>query len=170
MVAQTGAAVDQAAKEELVVINRMLASKEMGVLGAYGHVSMRNPRSADHYFISRRVSPGLVTVGDIYESDLDGKPVTGSTADLLEDRFLDGEIYKAQPDVKAIVYSTAPELAAFSVSSVPLVSTNSFLQVFDLRKATGGANGFINTPALGHALAESLRGNAILVFGPGRWW
>jgi ribulose-5-phosphate 4-epimerase/fuculose-1-phosphate aldolase len=166
--AQTSASEDQAAIEELVLINRMLASREMGVLGAYGHVSVRNRRDPNHYFISRLVSPGLVTTGDIYESDLESRPVAGARLDLIEDRFIHGEIYKARPEVMAVVYTTAPELTAFSVSPVPFVWNNSPIKVFDSRKITGGQNGFVNTPALGRALADSLgRGDAVLVLGQG---
>ena len=166
--AQTSASADQAAIEELVLINRMLASREMGVLGAYGHVSVRNRRDPSHYFISRLVSPGLVTAGDIYESDLESRPPAGARPNLIEDRFIHGEIYKARPDVMAVVYTTAPELTAFSVSSVPFVWNNSPMKVFDPRKITGGQNGFVNTPALGRALADSLgRGDAVLVLGQG---
>ena len=89
-VAQTGASADQAAIDELVLINRMLASREMGVLGAYGHVSVRNRRDPSHYLISSLVSPGIVTAADIYESDLEGKPVAGARRDLIEDRFIHG--------------------------------------------------------------------------------
>jgi ribulose-5-phosphate 4-epimerase/fuculose-1-phosphate aldolase len=166
--AQTGAGADQNAIDELVLINRMLASREIVVLGAYGHASVRNSRNPNHYFIARRVSPGVVARSDIYESDFDGNPVTGSRTDLLEDRFIDGEIYKTRPDVSAIVYTATPELAAFSVSSVRLALSNGPLKVFDLRKVNGGSNGSINSPALGHALADFLgRTDAVLVFGQG---
>ena len=165
-VAQTSAAADQAAIDELVLVNRMLASREMGVLGAYGHVSVR--KDPNHYFISRFVSPGMVTATDIYESDLENRPVAGARPDLIEDRFIHGEIYKARPDVMAVVYSTAPELAAFSVSSIPFVWNSSPMKVFDPRKISGGQNGFVNTGALGRSLADALgREDTILVFGQG---
>jgi ribulose-5-phosphate 4-epimerase/fuculose-1-phosphate aldolase len=165
--AQTAAVSNQSAIDDLVVVNRMLSSVEMGVLGAYGHVSIRNPKNPMHYFISRAVSPGLVVAGDIYESDLDGKPVAGARPDLLEERFIDGEIYKARPDVMSVVYTNAKELVSFSVSTVGL-GTNRPVPVFDLRKVSGGQNGLVNTPALGHSLAEFLGSkNATLVFGEG---
>jgi ribulose-5-phosphate 4-epimerase/fuculose-1-phosphate aldolase len=165
--AQTGAVSNQSAIDDLVVVNRMLSSTEMGVLGAYGHVSIRNPNNPTHYFISRAVSPGLVVAGDIYESDLDGKPVAGARPDLLEERFIDGEIYKARPDVMSVVYSNAKELVSFSVSTVGL-GNNRPVPVFDLRKVSGGQNGLVNTAALGHAIAEFLGSkNAMLVFGEG---
>ena len=171
--AQTGVAANPSAIDDLVVINRMLSSVEMGVLGAYGHVSVRNPNNPAHYFISRAVSPGLVVAGDIYESDFDGNPVAdgtpvaGTRPDLLEERFIDGEIYKARPDVMSVVYTNAKELVSFSVSTVGL-GANRPVPVFDLRKVSGGQNGVVNTPALGHSLAEFLGSkNATLVFGEG---
>src|SRR5688572_26251196 len=143
---------DQAQIEQLVLINRMLASREMAVLGAYGHASIRNSSNPDRYLISRAISPALVTTSDIYESDLESTPVSGDASSLFEDRFLHGEIYKARPDVMAIVYTSAPSVVAFSVSSVPLptnpLSPNSRpVPVFDPRPVQGGAQGGINTPA-----------------------
>ena len=163
----------QAQIEQLVLINRMLASREMAVLGAYGHASVRNAANADRYFISRAVSPALVTAADIYESDLDSTSVTGGTSGLLDDRFLHGEIYKARPDVMAIVFSKAPALVAFSVSSVPLPTNplrpdSTPVPVFDIRRAPGGEQGAINTPAIGGAMATALGKNStLLVFGNG---
>lgn len=164
---------DQAQIEQLVLINRMLASREMAVLGAYGHASVRNGSNPDRYFISRAISPALVTTSDIYESDLDSKPVSGDASGLLEDRFLHGEIYKARPDVMAIVYTKAPSIVAFSVSSVPLPTNplqpnNRPVPVFDPRRVEGGAQGIINTPALGGALAAALgRSTTMLLLGNG---
>jgi ribulose-5-phosphate 4-epimerase/fuculose-1-phosphate aldolase len=162
---------DQAQIEQLALINRMLASREMAVLGAYGHASVRSSSNPDRYFISKAVSPALVTTSDIYESDLESKPVSGDASGLLEDRFLHGEIYKARPDVMAIVYTSAPSVVAFSVSSVPLptnpLSPNSRpVPVFDTRQ--GGGQGAINTPALGGALAAALAKNTtMLLLGSG---
>jgi ribulose-5-phosphate 4-epimerase/fuculose-1-phosphate aldolase len=164
---------DRAQIEQLVLVNRMLASEEMAVLGAYGHASVRSASNPDRYFISRAVSPALVTTSDIYESALDSTPVSGGTSDLLADRFLHGEIYKARPDVMAIVYTKAPSVVAFSVSSVPLptnpVSPNSpSVPVFDIRRAQGGEQGAITTSALGSAMAAALGKNTtLLLFGNG---
>lgn len=164
---------DQAQVEQLVLINRMLASREMAVLGAYGHASVRSAANPERYFMSRAVSPALVTTEDIYESDLDSAPVTAGTSILFDDRFLHGEIYKARPDVMAIVFSKTPALVAFSVSSVPL-PTNSLrpdsapVPVFDIRRAPGGEQGAVNTPAIGGAMAAALgKHSTMLVFGNG---
>ena len=164
---------DAAQIEQLVLVNRMLASREMAVLGPYGHASVRSATNPTRYFISRAVSPALVTTADIYESDLDNNPVTGGSVDLLGDRFLHGEIYKARPDVTAIVYTMAPSVVAFSVSSIPL-PTNVLqpgsrpVPVFDSRRVPGGEQGAINTAALGSAMATALGKNTtMLLLGAG---
>lgn len=91
--------------DDLVLANRMLASQELGFVDAYGHVSVRSRTNSNHFFISRYVSPGIVTAGDIIENGLDSKPVTGERSDQYQERFLHGEVYKARPDVMAIVHS-----------------------------------------------------------------
>src|SRR5438552_13860127 len=101
-VAQTAAPsrAEQGLIDDLVLANRMLASQELGFLDAYGHVSVRSRNNPNHFFISRYVSPGLVTADDIIEDDLDSKPVGGDPArsDQYQERFLHGEVYKARPD------------------------------------------------------------------------
>ena len=96
--AQTAASADQAVITDLVLANRILASEEIGVLNVYGHVSYRSRTNPNHFFIARNMAAGLVTAGDIYESDLDGKPITGNRSDLYAERFIDAEIYKARPE------------------------------------------------------------------------
>src|ERR1051325_2740030 len=98
----------------------MLASQEIGFVDAYGHVSVRSRTNPNHFYISRYVSPGIVTAADVIENDLDSKPVAGERTAQYQERFLHGEIYKARPDVMAVAHSHTPELVAFSVSSVPL--------------------------------------------------
>src|SRR6267142_2627760 len=62
---------EQQLVDDLVLANRMLASQELGFLDAYGHVSVRSRNNPNHFFISRYVSPGIVTASDIIENDLD---------------------------------------------------------------------------------------------------
>jgi HCOMODA/2-hydroxy-3-carboxy-muconic semialdehyde decarboxylase len=60
--------------EDLALANHMLASRELGILDAFGHVSVRNPDNPNRYFISRYISAGVVTGDDIIENDLDSRP------------------------------------------------------------------------------------------------
>jgi len=166
-IAQEPAGADQAAIADLVLANRILASDEVGILNMHGHVSYRSRSNPSRFFIARHAAAGLVTARDIYESDLDGKPVAGSRTDLYPERFIDAEIYKARPDVMAIVTAETPEFVAFSVSSVP-VHGAAAPAVVDVRTFSGGQGGLVSTPALGASLAQALgRRNTILLRGRG---
>ncbi len=159
---------EQALIDDLVLANRMVASQELGFVDVYGHVSVRSRVNPNHFFISRYVSPGIVTAADIIENDLDSKPVAGERNDQYQERFLHGEIYKARPDVMAITHSHTPELVAFSVSSVPLRNGDILVPNYDIRKFNNGRSGILSTPALAHSFAESLgKNNAILLLGHG---
>lgn len=161
-------AADLRAIDELVLANRMMASQLLGVLDAYGHVSMRVPSNPQHYFISRYISAGIVTPDDIIENDLDSQAVGGPRNDEYQERFIHGEIYKARPDVMAVVHSHTPELVAFGVSSVPFHADAGPLPIFDIRPLNHGRPGIVTTPALGRALAASLgKREAVLLLGHG---
>ena len=165
--AQSAGPADQAAISDLVLANRMLASPDMGILNVYGHVSYRSRTNPNHFFIARNMAAGLVTTTDIYESDLDGEPVEGSPPGLYAERFIDAEIYRARPDVMAVVTAETPEFVAFSVSSVPMHGDNP-LPIVDVRKFNGGQSGLVSTPALGRSLAQALgRRNTLLLPGHG---
>ena len=153
--AQSAGPADQVTISDLVLANRMLVAPDMGVLNVYGHVSYRSRTNPSHFFIARNMAAGLVTATDIYESDLDGNPVDGSQPGLYAERFIDAEIYRARPDVMAIVTAETPEFVAFSVSSVPVHGDNP-PPVVDIRTFNGGQRGLVSTPALGRSLAQAL--------------
>lgn len=168
--AETTTAVrpEQALIDDLVLANRMLASEELGFVDAYGHISVRSRLNPNHYFISRYISPGLVTADDVIENDLDSKAVGAERSDQYGERFLHGELYKARPEVMAIVHSHTPELVAFSVSSVKLRVGDEMAPVFDIRPFNKGQSGILSTPALGRTFAQSIgRNNAVLMIGHG---
>lgn len=147
--------------QELVLANHILAAE--GVLDAYGHVSVRDPKNPSHFWLARHMAAGTVTASDIIEYDLDSKPVSGDSSQGYTERFIHGEIYRARPDVMAIVHCHAAEVIPFGVSSVPLrpvYHMAGFLEVpvpiFDIRSAAGITDMLIRTPELGKALAASL--------------
>jgi ribulose-5-phosphate 4-epimerase/fuculose-1-phosphate aldolase len=164
---------------ELVLANHILAST--GVLDAYGHVSVRDSRNPNHYLLARHMAAGLVTAEDIIEYDLDSKPVSAAESAGYTERFIHGNIYKARPDVMAVVHFHAPEVIPFGVTGVPLrpvFHMAGFLgdgvPVFDIRKAGGVTDMLIRNNTLGHALAETLgtkaavllRGHGAVVVAP----
>ena len=165
--------------EDLVAANRILAQE--GVLDGWGHVSVRHDRDPNRFLLSRSLAPELVTAADILEFDLDSVPVEVMERDLYTERFIHGEIYKARPDVKAIVHTHAPPVIPFGVISVPLqpmYHRAAFIAlgvpVFEIRDAAGITDMLIRDPALGRALAKSIadrpavlmRGHGATVVGP----
>jgi len=147
--------------DDLVAANRVLAAK--GVLDALGHVSVRDSHNPNRYWMSRSLAPALVTPSDIMEFDLDSNPLDRKGRALYVERFIHGEIYKARPDVNAIVHSHSPTVIPFSVTKVPLqpvLHNASFLSfgapVFDTRTIAADSDLLIRSPALGAALAVVL--------------
>ncbi len=157
---QTKQPRDQALIDDLVTANHILASE--GILDGYGHVSVRNPANPNHYFLSRSLAPGLVTPADIIEYDLDGNPI-GDTRLSYRERFIHGEIYRARPDVMAIVHDHSPAVIPFSVSSVPLRAVSHMaafigegVPVFEIRDVDGMTDMLVSNQKRGQALAKVL--------------
>jgi ribulose-5-phosphate 4-epimerase/fuculose-1-phosphate aldolase len=147
--------------QDLVVANRVLARQ--GVLDGFGHVSARHPTDPGRYLISRSLAPELVSAEDIMAFDLDSKAVGGDARQPYLERFIHGEVYRARPDVLAIVHSHAPPVIPFAASSVglrPIYHMSSFLvrgaPVFDIRSRFGATDMLVRSNDQGRALAESL--------------
>ena len=165
--------------EDLVAANRILA--DQGVLDGWGHVSVRHPRDPNRYLLSRSRAPELINADDIMEFDLDSNPVDARGRPLYTERFIHGEIYRARPDVVAIVHTHAPALIPFGISKVPLKPVyhrSAFIAagvpVFEIRERAGMTDMLIRDQALGRALADALgnhpaalmRGHGAVVVGP----
>jgi HCOMODA/2-hydroxy-3-carboxy-muconic semialdehyde decarboxylase len=129
---------DPALIDDLVAANRILS--DHGVLDAYGHISARDPKNPQRYWLSRSMAPVLVNAEDIIEFDLDSNPVRAGENRLFFERVIHGEIYKARPDVMAVVHNHSPSLIPFCNSETrlrPMVGNAAFLgdgvPVFDIR-------------------------------------
>jgi ribulose-5-phosphate 4-epimerase/fuculose-1-phosphate aldolase len=154
------------AVEDLVVANRILV--DLGVLDAYGHVSVRVPGDPKHFLMARSLAPELVTPADILEHDLEGNATAPPGATLFNERFIHAAVYAARPDVQAVVHNHAPSLIPFGVSGVqlrPLYHMSAFLcagvPVFDIRAAGGETDMLVRTLPLGQALAKTLGANNV---------
>lgn len=152
--------------EDLVAGSRILAHE--GVLDGLGHISVRHPDNPQRYLMSRSLAPALVTAADILEYDLDSNAVDRQDRTLFLERFIHGEVYKARPDVMAVIHSHSPTVIPFSISRTPLqpvFNGAAFLSpsapVFDIRKVAGMTDLLISNGELGKALSTTLGQGAV---------
>jgi ribulose-5-phosphate 4-epimerase/fuculose-1-phosphate aldolase len=163
----------EAVKEDVVAANRILAQQR--VLDGYGHVSARHPSDPGRFFLSRSRAPQLVTPADLMEFDLDSNALHGDERNPYVERFIHGQIYRARPDVMAVVHSHSPAVIPFACSSVrlqPIYHMSAFLYrgspVFDIRKRFGMTDMLVRNNEQGAALAEKLgAGGTALMRGHG---
>ncbi|MFF3574552.1 class II aldolase/adducin family protein [Nocardia jiangxiensis] len=138
--------------------NRILAAQ--GVVDGWGHVSVRHPDRADRFLLARGLAPAIVTRDDLLEMDVvTGEPVDGGHTYL--ERHIHSGIYRARPDVNAVVHSHAPDMIPFSVTGTdlqPLLHSAAFLGDGAPRFAIDGVltGVLIDSSAIGDALAASL--------------
>jgi HCOMODA/2-hydroxy-3-carboxy-muconic semialdehyde decarboxylase len=162
--------------EDLVAAGRILA--DHGLLDGWGHVSVRHDKNPNRFLMSRGLSADLVTAKDIIEFDLDSRPVDTHglpMSALFTERYIHGEIYKARPDVIAVVHTHAPSLIPFGDTKVPLkpmYHRSAFIAfgipVFEIRERAGMTDMRIRNAMLGRYLAEALGDHpAVLMRGHG---
>jgi HCOMODA/2-hydroxy-3-carboxy-muconic semialdehyde decarboxylase len=153
--------------DDVVKGNHILVRR--GVLDSYGHISVRSPDDPGRFFLARAMAPATVEAGDIVELDLDGNPVHPESRKLYLERFIHGEIYRARPDVQAVVHSHSPTVIPFGISKVPMRPVCQLcgfigqgVPLFEIRDAIGdGSDLLIRDGALGKSLAQSLGDKAV---------
>src|SRR6185295_16973302 len=113
---------------DLVAANRILFRE--GVVDAFGHVSARHDGDPRRFLLARSIAPGTVTTADILEYDLDGNALDARGRSSYLERFIHGEIYRARPDVQAVVHSHSPSVIPFGVTGralKPIFHMSAFL-------------------------------------------
>ena len=150
------------------------------MLDAYGHVSARSDRRPQRFVMSRSRAPALVTAADLMELDADSEPLPGDKRKGFIERYIHGEIYRARPDVMAVVHSHSPSVIPFGVTRTklrPVYHMGSFLwsgaPVFDIRRVREENDLLVRDRPLGRALAGALgactcvlmRGHGMTVIG-----
>ena len=165
---QAAPLAEQALLEDLVLANRIL-TREVGILDVQAHVSARSKTNPNHWYMARFVAPGGASLSDMIEYDLESTPVQGPRNDNARETFLHGQIFKARPDVMAVVHAHTPEFVAFGMSWVPLYwGPNRPVPVWDIRPVNNGRSGIVSSNPLGQSMAETLGDNdAVLLWGHG---
>jgi len=163
--------LDPAVIQDLITANRILANE--GVVDAFGHVSIRDPRNPNRYIQTRSVAPYLVTEKDVLVFDLDSNPMDPTVrCGCYLERFIHGEIYKARPDVQAVIHTHSPTVVPFAnvprSPLKPMLHNAAFIPangapVFDTRKEFGATDLLVRNPAIGKALARTLGNNSVVL-------
>jgi HCOMODA/2-hydroxy-3-carboxy-muconic semialdehyde decarboxylase len=146
---------------DLAAAARILAAR--GVVDGFGHVSMRHPDAPERYLMSRALAPARVTPEDIVEYDLDSTACDPDAPKGFLERFIHGQIFKARPDVGAVVHSHSPSVIPFGLTKAPMQAcfhNAAFLAqgvpVFDIACDHGATDMLVSDNAKGVALAEAL--------------
>jgi ribulose-5-phosphate 4-epimerase/fuculose-1-phosphate aldolase len=182
--APTNAAADQPDPQlikDLVAANRILADQK--VVDGFGHVSVRDPKHPDRFYMSASQAPELVTADDILTYNLDGVALNANGRAEYGEKYIHAAIYKARPDVMAVVHGHPQEVIPFTISSVKLrptyhitafVGLGNGLPIFDVTKLFGPTDMLVDEAPRGVALAKTLgdapavlmRGHGFAVTGP----
>lgn len=173
--APADAAPDPQLVDDLVAANRILA--DQGVLDGFGHVSARHDKRPDRFMLARSMAPGLVTPADLMTFDLEGQPIGGDTRSPYLERFIHSEIYRARPDVKAVVHSHSASVLPFGATRTPLrpiYHMAGFLgagaPVFEVRDIAGPDTDLLIGDAVrGRALAKTLGGGLVVLIRGHGW-
>lgn len=154
--------------EDLAAASRILA--DQGVFDAAGHVSMRHPKRADRFLMSRSLAPALVAADDIMEFTLDCEPCDARGRTPFIERHLHGGIYRQRSDVMAVAHGHSPTVIPFGLVDTPMRATYhnaAFLAagvpVFDIRARFGTTDIVISSMERGAALAEALGDKSVLL-------
>lgn len=148
--------------DDLVSANHILFKE--GVVDGFGHVSVRDGRNPECFLLARSIAPATVRARDVMEFGMDGEPLSPRGRKPYLERYIHSEIYRARPDVIAVVHSHSPALIPFGITGTslkPVFHMSGFLgaapPIFEIREAGGPATDMlIRDRKLGAALARSL--------------
>ncbi|KAF7312001.1 Arad-like aldolase/epimerase [Mycena indigotica] len=157
----------------------------LGVVDAFGHVSVRSPANASEFLLSAAVAPAQATAADIVTYDIanaTARQVTLNASAAIPagfaERFIHSEIYKRFPDAHAVVHAHTPAVLPFAnqptIALVAQMHTAPALgpgaPVFDTRALPPAVlppdaphDLLVRTAALGAALAGAFRADSRVV-------
>jgi ribulose-5-phosphate 4-epimerase/fuculose-1-phosphate aldolase len=154
---------------DLVDANHILYHQ--GIVDAFGHVSARHHSDAGRFVLARNMAPARVTAGDIVEYAVaTGEALVSDPPRGYLERTIHSEIYKARPDVMAVVHNHSPAVLPFCIARgarlQPVCHMAGFLggadapdgpALFEIRDHAGDASDLlIRNRELGAALARTL--------------
>ena len=157
--------------QDLVDANRILFHQ--GIVDAFGHVSARSGKHADRFFMARNLAPAQVHAMDIVEYEVaSGEAVAKDAPRPYLERWIHSEIYKARPDVMAVVHNHSPSVLPFGIVKGARLRAACHMcgflgegpPLFEIRHSAGpGSDLLIRNRELGAALATALGGARVVL-------
>lgn len=144
------------AKQKLIVSGRILARHGHGDM-TRGHVSVRVPGQPDLFYMKAH-SLGLdeITLENILTIGLDGEVVDG-TARRHSEVFIHSEVYRARPDIEAVIHTHSANTLALSALEMPIRPISQGGVMFtDCLPVFTGTIDLIRRPDQGRDLAKAL--------------
>ena len=146
--------------------------------GLRGHISARIPGTERIFVRARGPAESGVRYtpeDEVVEVDLDGKPVAGMPSGLRgpSEIFIHTEIYRARPEVNAVLHMHPPTVVLFTITGKPLLPLYGAYDPHSLGLALEDLPLFdrsvlINTRELGQELAQAIgKKRACLMRGHG---
>jgi len=162
--AQTSDDADAQRKADLVTAYRILVNE--GILDSFGHISVRSSKDANIFIMPRAMPPALVSQDDLMALRVaDSQPIDPKGRRVNGERYIHGEIYKARPDVMAVIHSHSQAVIPLSLTIIkmkPVIAQAGFLppetptfEIRDVRK-DGDRGMQVTDSARGAALARTL--------------
>ncbi len=169
--AQAPADPDDGLKEDIVTAYRILVNE--GILDSFGHVTARSNKDPNVFLMPQAMPPALVTKADILEVRVsDSQPIDPKGRRVNGERYIHGEIYKARPEVKAVIHSHSQAVIPLSLTPMklkPVVAQAGFLPLesptYEIRQAKepGGRGMQVTDSKRGAALAQVLGPNPVVL-------
>jgi L-ribulose-5-phosphate 4-epimerase len=140
-------------KAKVALATRMLARE--GIVGSSGHVSMRIP-GTDHVLIGpENVTRNILGPDDVVTVDLNTNQIEGKHPRPDETEIHTG-IYRARPDVMAVVHTHPTYSVSFSITKKPILPVHMHGAIFADGVNVFDSVGHVNTHELGDGLARAL--------------
>lgn len=143
-------------REQLVRAGEILAGEGYADL-TLGHVSARVPGS-DSFLIKRKgMAIDEVRLEDVVEVGFDGEPRDDGDFELHLENVIHAEIYRARPDVGAVVHGHPPNATALASTGAPFAILGHDAVLFaDGLGRYDDTIDLVTTPAEGAAVARAL--------------
>lgn len=143
-------------RAQLAAATRLLVAED--ILDYSGHISARDPLRPDALFIQKGMSPrATLHPQDVLHVDFDGTIISGEAGKPPVELPIHSEIYRARPDVTAIIHSHMERAICFTLmKNVSLVPVRARAVRWQSGIPTDPDPSHIKLPAQGRALAATL--------------